>query len=235
MRDRRHQEPPTPIQMKNLTVIAESKETILIGGNLNDLPQRDALSFGESWQNGISGGQGVASEHPADNPGAPPGAPLSAASLWRLAVWSNLQPYLQPKYPRHLVGIILNQYGSTCANGNRNTINTSTAPNVAAFRSNSPSNNGGKFGRSPGTCTNADTGKASTSWPGFSAGVLTRQETCGLSRRKTTTIWYLQKRVHEGCATVAPQGRHITLRKLKTINTGSSDFASFHRRCDGCG
>jgi Putative MetA-pathway of phenol degradation len=32
-----------------------------------------------------------------------------------------------------------------------------------------------------------------------------------------------------------PQGRHVTLRKLKTINTGSSDFASFHRRCDGRG
>jgi hypothetical protein len=40
----------------------------------------------------------------------------------------------------HLVRIILNQYGSACANGNKNTINTSTAPNDAAFRSNSPSN-----------------------------------------------------------------------------------------------
>jgi hypothetical protein len=55
LRDSRHQEPPTPIQMKNLAVIAESKETILIGGNLYDLPRHNALSFGESWQNGISG------------------------------------------------------------------------------------------------------------------------------------------------------------------------------------
>ncbi len=31
-----------------------------------------------------------------------------------------------------------------------------------------------KIGRTLGTCTNADTGKASTSWLGFSTGVLTR-------------------------------------------------------------
>jgi hypothetical protein len=45
-----------------------------------------------------------------------------------------------------------------------------------------------KVWQDSGHCTNADPGKASTSWPGFSAGVLSRLETCGLSAWKTTTV-----------------------------------------------